>query len=208
VILICRPRREDQRDRFGEQAAGDEGERVHRGLVEPLGVVDEADQGLILCDVGQQAQRGKADQETVGCVPAPQGERRLQRIALGGREPIEPVEERRAELVEPGERELHLGLDTSGARDAAPGCVARQVLQQRRLADPGFATQDEHPAPPLAGARQELVQRVALAAATTQAPRTAPGHHHRRSSTRLVSLSRGPSEAARRRTGQDHERSS
>jgi hypothetical protein len=47
---------EDNGDRLREQAAGCEGERLRRGAVEPLGVVDQADQGLLLGGLGKQAE--------------------------------------------------------------------------------------------------------------------------------------------------------
>ena len=47
---------EDHGDRLGEQAAGCEGERLRRGAVQPLGVVDQADQGLLLGGLGKQAE--------------------------------------------------------------------------------------------------------------------------------------------------------
>ena len=47
---------EDDGDRLGEQAAGCEGERLRRGTVEPLGVVDQADEGLLLGCLGEQAE--------------------------------------------------------------------------------------------------------------------------------------------------------
>ena len=43
-----RARGEHQRDGLRQQAAGDERERLPRGLVEPLRVVDQADQRLLL----------------------------------------------------------------------------------------------------------------------------------------------------------------
>ncbi|GAA3070704.1 hypothetical protein GCM10010464_38690 [Pseudonocardia yunnanensis] len=60
--------------------------------------------------------------------------------------------------MEPGERELHLGLDAGGSRDVALGRAARHVIQQSGLAYPGFAAKDEHSTLPGADARDELFQ--------------------------------------------------
>jgi hypothetical protein len=89
-----RPGREHQCDRLGQQPPGHEGERVRGGLVEPLGVIDEADQGLLLGDVGQQAQDGQTDQEAVRRVAVLQAERGAQRVPLRAGQTVEAGEER------------------------------------------------------------------------------------------------------------------
>ena len=55
-----------------------------------------------------------------------------------------PVEHRRAQVMQPGERQLHLRLHAGGPRDAAPAGPLGDVLQQRGLADPGLAAQYQH----------------------------------------------------------------
>ena len=64
------PRREDEPHRFGEQAAGDEGERLRRGLIEPLRVVDDAQQRASLGRLGEEAEGREPDQEPVRSRPA------------------------------------------------------------------------------------------------------------------------------------------
>ena len=103
--------REHDRDRLGEQPARDEPEHLRGGLVEPLEVVDDAQQRLLLGDLRQQAERGQADEEAVGRRAGREAERDPQRVLLRLRERVEAVEQRRAELMQPGERQLHLGLD-------------------------------------------------------------------------------------------------
>src|SRR4051812_47557618 len=71
----------------------------------------------------------------------------------------------------------HLGLDARRPRDAASGRVSRQVLQQRRLADPGLATQDQHPTLTGPHAVQQSVEGLALAAAAQERWRTIPVRH-------------------------------
>ena len=65
VVADARAHGAHERDPLGEQAAGDEPEDLRRRLVEPLRVVDDADQRLLLGDLGEQRQRGEADQEPV-----------------------------------------------------------------------------------------------------------------------------------------------
>jgi hypothetical protein len=59
------PRREDDRDPLGEQAARDEREHTGRRAVEPLRVVDDAEQRLLLRRLRQQVQNGEPDEERI-----------------------------------------------------------------------------------------------------------------------------------------------
>jgi hypothetical protein len=75
----------------------------------------------------------------------------------------ELVEQRRAELMDPGERQLHLRLrarDLSGAKSRR---LLRDVTQERRLTDPRLATNDHHAALTIARMREQPVERVSLA---------------------------------------------
>ena len=66
VIAGARPSGADDRDPLGEQAAGDEPQDLRRRVIEPLRVIDEAGQRLLLGGLGEQRQRGQPDQEPVG----------------------------------------------------------------------------------------------------------------------------------------------
>ena len=68
--LVGLTHREDQADRFRQQAAGDEGERQDGRLVQPLGVIDHTDERLLFSDLGQQAEDGKRDEESIRSGPA------------------------------------------------------------------------------------------------------------------------------------------
>ena len=124
--------------------------------------------GSLLGRVGQQAQDRQGDEEAVRGGAVLQPERRPQRIALRAGQSVEPVEHRRAQLVQPGERELHLGLDARDPGDAALRGPLGDVLQQRGLADPRLAAQDQHRALPGPDALQLTVQHLALVASTSQ----------------------------------------
>ena len=86
----------------------------------------------------------------------------------GPGKPLQAIHERRAELMQPGERELHLRLDARRPRDAAAGRAAHEVVEQRALADAGLAAQQQRPARTRAHARHELIQRSALTAPAEQ----------------------------------------
>ena len=55
-------------------------------------------------------------------------------------EVYEPVDDRFAESLEPGVRELHLRLDAENSTDAEVRRHVREVVEERGLSDSGFAT--------------------------------------------------------------------
>ena len=65
VIVGPRPRGAHDRDPLGEKAPGNEPQDLRRSLVEPLRVIDETDQRLLLGDLCEQRQRGESHQEPV-----------------------------------------------------------------------------------------------------------------------------------------------
>ena len=118
LVLVERiPHGEDHRDGLRDESARHERKHLRRGLVEPLRIVDDADQGSLVGHIGEQAQDGKTDEEAIRSVPGLQAECRAQRVALRRGKPLESVQHRRAELMQPGVRELHLGLDARRQRD-------------------------------------------------------------------------------------------
>ena len=168
VIAGPRPCGAYDRDRLGEQAAGNEPQDLRRGVVEPLRVVDDAGQRLLLGDLGEQRERGQPDQEPVGRGAGAAAEHRRERVALRGGQPAKVVQHGRAELVQAGIGQLHLRLNASGSRDVPAGDPAGQVAQQRALAHARLAPQDGDPAPAGERVGQEPVERLALAAASEE----------------------------------------
>ena len=167
--------REHDRHRLRQQPPRDEAEHLVRRVVEPLRVVHEAQQRALVGDRGQQAQHGQRDQEAVGRVAGRQAQRHAQRVALGLREPVEPREHRRAELMDPGERQLHLGLDARDVRDAEAGGLPGRVAQQRRLPDARLAADDQDGALPVARVCEQAVEQLPLAG-PAQEPGAGRGH--------------------------------
>ena len=104
-------RREDQRDRLGQETPRDESQCLHRHLVEPLRVIDDAEQGLVVGGGRHQAQHRQPDQETVRGRPDTAAERYVQRLALRFRQFVDVIHQRRAQLLQAGECELHIGLN-------------------------------------------------------------------------------------------------
>ena len=99
-------------------------------MVEPLRVVDDTGQRLLVGDLGEQRQRGQPDQEPVGRGVGAAAEHRRERVALRSGQPAEVVQHGRAELVEAGVGQFHLRLDAGGSRDVPAGNPVGQVVQQ------------------------------------------------------------------------------
>ena len=136
VVAAARAGGKHERDPLGEEAPADESEDLCGGLVEPLRVVDDADERLLLGDLGEQRQRGEPDQEPVGRRAGAPAEHRRERVALGDGQPVELIQHRSAELMEAAVGELHLRLDADGPGDAPAGDTVGQVAEQRALAHP------------------------------------------------------------------------
>ena len=124
--------REHHGDRFRQEAARDERKRLRRGPVEPLCIIDQADERPLLGRLGQQSERRQTDQEAVRRLPGAQAECRAQRVALRPGQARQAAQHRRAELMQAGERDLHLGLDARRSRDATPRRPLLQVAPAAR----------------------------------------------------------------------------
>jgi hypothetical protein len=82
LVPIWRANRKHHRDPFCRQAPRDERQHLSRCPVQPLRIVDQADQRSLLGDVGQQAKGSQAHQEAVGRRPLLQAQHDSQGIAL------------------------------------------------------------------------------------------------------------------------------
>jgi hypothetical protein len=78
-------------------------------------------------------------------------------------ERVELVEHRRTELMDPGERELHLRLHARDLRHTESRGLTSGVPEQRRLSDAGLAPHDQDGALTPARVCQEPVEHLALA---------------------------------------------
>jgi hypothetical protein len=154
-------------DRLRQQAPHDEPEREGGGVIEPLRVVDDAQQLLGL--LREQPEHREPDEEPVRRRARAQAEHDLERLALRSGQLLEPVEHRRAQLVQPGERQLHLPLHADRPRDREVRRRRDHVLEQRRLPDPGLAPQDQRAALALAHVGEQRVQHRALVGPPPQA---------------------------------------
>ena len=164
------------RHRFRQQPSRDEAEDQSRGVVQPLGVLHETEQRPLLGRGGQQAEHGESDQEPVRDVTGCEAQGDVQRVLLRLRQRVELVEQRRAELMDPGERQLHLRLHARDLRHTESRGMTRGVPEQRRLSDARLASDDQNGALTLARLREEPVEHFALAGPVEQPGRRGDGH--------------------------------
>ena len=143
-------------------------------MIQPLHVIDQAEQRTLPGHLRQQAQDGQAHQEPVRCRPRIHAERRPQCGTLRCRQAPKAVQHRRAQLVQPGEGQLHLRLHAGRALHPAVRRLPGQVIQQSRLAHAGFAVNHQDPA--LAGPHglEAPVEHGAFGAAAHQLRRVPP----------------------------------
>jgi len=135
-------------DRFGVQPAGDEGQDLGGGLVQPLCIVDQAQQRLVGGYVRHQGQDGESDQEAVRRGAGTQAERDAERVALRPGQRTPAIQHPAAELVQPGEGQFHLRFDALSACHLEVGCRVGGVAEQRGLADTGLAAHHQRLAAP------------------------------------------------------------
>ena len=89
---------------------------------------------------------------------------------------VEPAEHGRAQLVHPGERQLHLCLDARDLRDAKTGRLTGAVVQQRSLPDPSLPPNDNDRAPAVTDIVHQPVEQLTLLGSSEYRGRTARGH--------------------------------
>jgi hypothetical protein len=154
----------DEQDTFSQKAASDKGKNLSGRLVEPLRVVDDADQWLRFGDFRKERERGEPHEESVWPRALVQAEHGCESAALGAREPIEAIEHRCTQLMKPAVRELHLGLDAGSLHEARPRAFGAlgQVVEQCALADTGLATKNKDLAPAGTRVGQEAVKQFTL----------------------------------------------
>ena len=160
--------REDQAERFRLQTSRNERERQRRRVVQPLCIVDYADERPALGNRRQQTEHAQTDDKAIGSLFRAQAECRRERITLRSGQALPEIKHRAAQLMQTRIGQVHLGLNAGSSRDAAPGRVRNQVLQQRRLARPRLATQDQHLTLTRPHALQQSIEGVTLAASPKQ----------------------------------------
>ena len=137
-------------------------------MIGPLLIIDQAQQRPFSGHIGQQAQHGQSDQEPIRRRPGAHAERGPQGHLLRPRQAIQAIQQRSAQLVQCGERELHLHLHSARARHAAALWPLGEVIQQRRLPDTRLTAHYQRTAFPRPHRRDQPVKHPALGLTASQ----------------------------------------
>ncbi|MGD0684598.1 MAG: hypothetical protein ABSA03_05725 [Streptosporangiaceae bacterium] len=169
------PHCEDDAYLLGVEAAGDERQRLRRGPIKPLGVIDQAQHRPFRCGIRQPVQDRQAEKKRIRRLAGALPERDSYCLPLRIRKQVKLLlDHRREHLVQSGEREFRLGFDPGSAdqRDVI-GCCA-QILKQHRLPYAGLAAKDQGAAATRPDIEQQLTKRRAFPLTVPQGPRRRP----------------------------------
>jgi hypothetical protein len=170
-------RRKYQRDPLREQAASYECERCARCVVEPLRVVDHAQERLLVSGFGEETEYCEPDGERARRRSRDQPECDSERVALRVGKTVDELEDRRAELVQRRVVEIELPFDARSPDDVKVFGGLDGVLEQRRLANAGVSVHHEDGAVAAARGIQQPVEHRALALPAEQPPRACADDH-------------------------------
>ena len=159
---------EHQPDRLVRHAPGDEAEHVGGSAVQPVRVVDQAQQRPLGRGLYEQPERRQRDEELGGRRAAAHPEGRGERVTARFRQTVEAVEQRAAELMQARERQIHLLLHADGAHDTAVGLPPGKTFQQRGLAGAAVTAQHERASVAAADVGDQAIQCPALTLASAQ----------------------------------------
>ncbi len=172
VTDVALPSAEDHRDALVPESAGHEQQRVGGGAVEPVRVVDEAQDRPGLGQLREHAEAPGGHQEPVLAAPVGQPQGRAQGGRLRPGQGVDQPGGGAQQGVEPGERQLRLRLDAAGPQHPHVGRPLLRVLDQGGLAGAGRAAQHHGAAPGPARLVQQCPDALALGVAADQHPAT------------------------------------
>ena len=179
-LLDDLPAREHERHRIGAKTTRDECQRTGRLGIEPLRVVDHAQDGLRPGDLRHEAERREPNQVAVGNASGGEPERDPQRLGLRLRQNADRVRHRPTQLLQPRIRQIDLTLDPLRTNDPEPVRCGDHLLQQRRLADTRLAPHHQRRAPTRRDRREQLTQPLELGISAHEQAQTGSGRLRRR----------------------------
>ena len=151
-----------------------------------MSVLHRTEQRPLLRRGRQQAEHGEPNQETFRNVTGCDAQGDIQRVSLRLRQRLELVEQRRAQLMDTGERQLHLRLRGGDPRHPKARGTTSGIPEQRRLSDACLTPDDEDGAFTLAHACQEPIEQFALADPVEQPGRKGGGHLAKKATCRYA----------------------
>ena len=124
-------------------------------MVDPLHVVDDAEQRPLLGHLREQREYGQGNTVEIRGGVLAEPERALERGRLRSRDPLERAERGPEELVERRVRQPRLRLDPSGLERRHVAGFRSRLVQKRRLARPWLADDEQGAAAPIPGCVQQ-----------------------------------------------------
>src|SRR6266581_3429936 len=149
---------EYQRDPLGVYPSSHHGEDLEGLLVEPLRVVDHAQQRRAGGSVGEERERGQANGEAIRGYRVDEAEGRAERLALALRQAGHRRQERNQQPVQPRKTKLQLRLDAGDADHPESRRRPGGVAQKRRLAHARLTSHHQCGAQPAASGIQRPIQ--------------------------------------------------
>ena len=149
----------DEADAVRVQAARDEAEHLRRFGIEPVRVIDDAQQRLGFSRPGQQRECGQSHQELFRRRSGFQAESNSQRVPLRRRQVVQLRQARDQQLVQAGELHADLRLDAGDTGNPKVRRCRDGVLEQRRLPDPWPSAQHQRAAEAATDRVQDPVDR-------------------------------------------------
>src|ERR687896_1749225 len=143
---ITLARGKQQHDPFRLQSSSDEDQRARGRLVQPVGIVDQADERGLFRGLRKQSEDGDRDQEALIAAAPLHAEGRSQGTLLRWRESLELWKHRPENLVQSGEGKLRLRLYAAASEQLRLRCAPGRVLEQGGFADSRLASKHENAA--------------------------------------------------------------
>jgi hypothetical protein len=141
---------------------------VQRLEVDPLHVIDDAQQSTLRGCPGHQAKGGQANEKIICWSRTHHSERGTERITLGPWQFIETINGRQQETVKRSECKGAFCLDARDPKDRHTLCGGGRVVEQCRLSHSGLALDHNGSAHSSSGRPNHLIQLSALAVAVEQ----------------------------------------
>jgi hypothetical protein len=110
-------RGEHDPDPLSEQTTSDKRQRQRRSPIQPLCIIHNTQQRTLLRHRREQTQHRQPNEKSLRRGPVAQPEDRLQRATLRSRQLLDAIQQRRAQLMQAGERELHIRLHSHRPHD-------------------------------------------------------------------------------------------
>ena len=179
-------RREQNCHPVGTESPCGEDERPRRGHIEPLRVVDEAENRPSLGRRREQRQHARRGEEAIRSAGRREAEGGRQRGPLGAGKAREQIDDRAHEAVQPRVVEVGFSFDAGDRQHEHLASAIGRVPHQRGLAHPGLGADHQRPALAERGTVEEPVDHRPLSLPTDE-PRHPSVHlrtaHHRHTPT-------------------------